>query len=66
LVNKFFQGFIPAVAAIIITAVWNMGRKNLKEIPERIIASAACVILIVIGGFFASLFTILCAGVVGY
>jgi chromate transporter len=65
-VNKFFQGFIPAVAAIIITAVWNMGRKNLKGIPERIIASAVCMILIVVGGFFASLFIILCAGVAGY
>jgi chromate transporter len=65
-VNKFFQGFIPAVAAIIITAVWNMGRNNLKGIPERIIASAACVILIVVGGFFASLLIILCAGVAGY
>jgi chromate transporter len=64
--NKFFQGFIPAVTGIIITAVWNMGRKNLKGIPERIIAFAACVILIVVGGFFASLFIILCAGVAGY
>jgi hypothetical protein len=43
-----------------------MGRKNLKGIPERIIAFAACVILIVVGGFFASLFIILCAGVAGY
>jgi chromate transporter len=65
-VNKFFQGFIPAVAAIIVAAVWNMGRKNLTGIPERVIASAACVILIVVGGFFTSLLIILSAGVAGY
>jgi chromate transporter len=65
-VNKFFQGFIPAVAAIIISAVWNMGRKNLKAVPELIIATAACAILILIGGFSASLIIIISAGVAGY
>jgi chromate transporter len=39
-VNKFFQGFVPAVAAIIVAAVWNMGRKNLKGNPERVIAAS--------------------------
>jgi chromate transporter len=65
-VNKFFQGFVPAVAAIIVAAVWNMGRKNLKENPDRVIAAIACLILIIIGGFFATLFIILCAGFAGY
>jgi chromate transporter len=65
-VDKFFQGFIPAVAAIIVVAVWNMGRKNIKGIPELVIALSACMILIVVGGFFASFFTILFAGVAGY
>ena len=65
-VNKFFQGFVPAVAAIIVAAVWNMGRKNLKGYPERVIAALACVILIVVGGFFATLFIILFAGFAGY
>ena len=65
-VNKFFQGFVPAVAAIIVTAVWNMGRKNLVGIPERAIAVSACILLILVGGFLTSLFIILCAGVSGY
>jgi chromate transporter len=65
-VNKFFLGFIPAVAAIILAAVLNMGRKNLKGNPERIIAVVACVVLITIGGFFASLAIILFSGIAGY
>jgi chromate transporter len=65
-VNKFFQGFIPAVAAIITAAVWNMGRKNLKDIQERFIAITSCLVLVVIGGFFTTLCIILSAGAVGY
>jgi chromate transporter len=65
-VNKFFLGFIPAVAAIILAAVWNMSRKNLNGNPERIIAVIACIALIAIGGFFASLVIILFSGIVGY
>jgi chromate transporter len=65
-VNKFFQGFIPAVAAIIVAAVWNMGRKNLKGVPERLIAAIACIILITVGGFFITMAIILCAGIIGY
>jgi chromate transporter len=65
-VNKFFQGFIPAVTAIIIATVWNMGRKNLKGISELLIAVAACLILVAIGGFYTTLFIILFSGFVGY
>jgi chromate transporter len=65
-INKFFLGFIPAVAAIILAAVWNMGRKNLKENSERIIAVVACATLITIGGFFTSLAIILFSGIIGY
>lgn len=65
-VNKFFQGFIPAVTAIIVAAVWNMARKNLKGNPEKIIASLACAILIAVGGFLVTLGIILFAGAAGY
>ncbi|MCG8429210.1 MAG: chromate efflux transporter, partial [Chromatiales bacterium] len=65
-VNKFFQGFIPAVAAIIVAAVWNMGQKTIKGIPEAVIALAACAVLIGVGGFFITLAVILVAGVAGY
>lgn len=65
-VNKFFQGFIPAVAAIITTTVWNMGRKTLKGIPETVIFASACALLIGVGGFFITLGIIVASGIVGY
>ena len=65
-VNRFFQGFIPAVSAIIVATVWNMGRKTLKGLPQALIAAGACVLLIGIGGFFITLGIIVVAGVAGY
>lgn len=65
-VNKFFQGFIPAVSAIIVATVWNMGRKTLKGLPEALIAAAACGLLIGIGGFFITLGVIVFAGAIGF
>jgi len=65
-VNKFFQGFIPAVTAIIAATVWNLGKKTLKGAPEAIIAVVACGLLIGVGGFFITLGIILASGVVGY
>jgi len=65
-VNKFFQGFIPAVAAIITATVWKMGQKTLKGVPEMIIAATACALLIGVGGFFITLAIMLGAGIAGY
>jgi chromate transporter len=65
-VNKFFQGFIPAVAAIILATVWKMGRQNLKGKAELVIASASCITLIAVGGFYVTLAVILMSGTVGY
>ncbi len=65
-VNKFFQGFIPAVTAIIASTVWNLGRKTLKGAPETIIAVTACALLVGIGGFFITLGIILASGFAGY
>ncbi len=65
-VNKFFQGFIPAVAAIITATVWNMGRKTLKGVPEMVIFASACALLIGVGGFFITLGIIIASGITGY
>jgi chromate transporter len=65
-VNKFIDGFIPAVAAIIVAAIWNMGRKTIKGPAEATLATIACVLLIVLSGFFVTLGIVLGAGVAGY
>jgi chromate transporter len=65
-VNKFFHGFIPAVTAIIIATVWNLGRKTLKGLPEALIAAVAGGLLIGIGGFLITFGIIVFAGAVGF
>jgi chromate transporter len=63
--GKLFTGFIPAVAAIIFAAAWNMGVKTIKGVSEAVIALAAFSILAGIGGFITTLGIILVSGLTG-
>ncbi len=65
LVSQLLQGFLPAVTAIIIAAVLNLGRKSVNGMVEVSIAFTAMVILIMIGGFFTTLMIIAGSGLVG-
>jgi chromate transporter len=65
-VNKLFMGFIPAVTAIIVSAAWNMSRKSIVSWREALIAVAAAVALLKIGGFYSTLGIIGCAGTIGW
>lgn len=47
-VQKAFQGFIPAVAAIVFSVVWRMGSKTLKGKPEMLLAAISAIILFVV------------------
>jgi chromate transporter len=70
-VDSFFMGIIPAVAAIIVAAAWNMGKKTLAGPAERLIAIAALAALlgrdfVGIPGLYASVGIILAGGLIGY
>ncbi len=65
-VSRIFQGFIPAVAAIIALAAWNMGRKAAKGARAMLILIAAALLLIGIGGFWVTLAIIAGSGVAGW
>ncbi len=47
-VQKAFQGFIPAVAAIVFSVVWRMGRKTLGGVPELLLAAVSAAIMFLI------------------
>jgi chromate transporter len=64
-VNNIFKGFIPAVAAIIITATLNMGKKTLKGKSEYLIALFALLFLTLVGGFYSTMAIIICSGLTG-
>jgi chromate transporter len=65
-VGKFFKGFIPAVAAIILVAAWNMGIKTIKGFKEALIAAAALGLLLSVGGFAITLLIIVASGLAGW
>jgi chromate transporter len=65
-VGKLFMGFIPAVAAIILVAAWNMGRKTIKAVPEALIALTAAALMIWKGSFAVSFAIIITSGIAGW
>lgn len=65
-VGSIFKGFIPAVAAIILAAAWNMGRKSITGVREGVLTAAGAAILLGIGGFFSTLGVIIGSGVIGW
>jgi len=64
-VSRLFLGFIPAVAAIILAAAWNMGKKAITGVPEALIALAASGLLLGVGGFLVTLGIIGMSGLAG-
>lgn len=65
-VNSVFMGFIPAVAAIIIAATINLGKKSLTDYRQYFIAFISMVILITIGSFYTTIGIIAASGLIGY
>jgi len=64
--SKLFLGFIPAVTAVLVNAAWGMARKSLRGAPEILFAGAACLLLLLKGSFYITLFIIVGAGVTGW
>lgn len=64
-VGRFFLGFIPAVAAIIIVAAWNMGVKAIHSRASAVIALAAAGLLLGIGGFWVTVAIVAASGLAG-
>ena len=65
-VGRFFLGFIPAVAAIILVAAWNLGKKAVRGLPEALIAAAAAGLLLGVGGFLSTLGIIAASALAGW
>ncbi len=65
-VGRLFNGFIPAVAAVVLAAAWNMSRKTTKTAAEFLIAAAACLSLILVRGFLVTAAIIAASAVLGW
>lgn len=67
--NRVFQGFIPAVAAIVISVVWRLGKKTVTGVPEAIIAVAAVAVLFMVPDnyrIYTPLLLIAVGGLIGF
>lgn len=64
-VSRSFLGFVPAVAAIIFVAAWNMGRTAVRGVREAVIAVAAAGLLLGIGGFWVTVGVVAASGCAG-
>lgn len=64
-VSNVFKGFLPAVAAIVVAATWNMGKKSLNGSIEFAIATISMLFLVIVGGFYSTLLIIVLSGVAG-
>lgn len=65
-VGRLFKGFIPAVAAVIVAAAWNMGAKTIKGVSEAVLALAAFLLLLGVGGFYITVAIIAGGGLAGW
>ena len=65
IIDKTFAGFLPAVAAIILAVAWRLAKTNLKQRFEMMLALAAALLLILIGGFYMTFGIILFSALLG-
>lgn len=65
-VSHVFNGFQPAVAAIILTAAINMRKKTLSSNPEYALSVISMLMLVLIGGFIVTMAIIVLSGIAGY
>jgi chromate transporter len=65
-IHKLFQGFIPAITAIIFSTAWGMAKKTIKNWQGILLAVASAIMLKFGGGFYTTLLIILASGVMGY
>jgi len=63
--QKFFDGVLPAVAAIILAVSINMTRKNIRDYKQYILAVVAFIFVGFIGGFYITLILVLVGGIAG-
>ena len=66
--QKAFQGFVPAVAAIVLSVAWRMGRKTVSGVREAILVIIAASILALVPAaykVYAPLSIIACFALIG-
>jgi chromate transporter len=64
--ERFFDGVLPAVAAIILSVSIRLSRKNIRDRKQIFIAVTAFALILWVGGFFMTLLIVLSGAITGY
>jgi chromate transporter len=64
--NHFFDGILPAVAAIILSVSFGMAKKNISDVQQILITVAAAIIVILLKSYIATLVVMIFSGIAGY
>jgi chromate transporter len=64
--SNFFSGVTPSVAALLISVAFTMGRKNVKDTTQIIIAVLALLSILFIHSAYTTILVIIISGIIGY
>ena len=64
--EKFFDGVLPAVAAIILSVSIRMAKKNIKDFKQVLITIIAFGLILWVGGFFITLLIVVSGAFLGF
>jgi chromate transporter len=64
--SNFFTGITPAVAALLVSVAFTMGRKNVKDATQITIAVLALLGILFIHSAYTTILVIIISGIIGY
>jgi chromate transporter len=64
--TRFFEGVLPAVAAIIISVAISLAKKNISDAPQVVMAVISAIIIVLSKSYAATLIVMLASGIAGY
>ena len=64
--NRFFQGVLPAITAVVLSVAVTMVQKQVKDYKQVIICALACLVMIFFHAFYATLLVIVFSALTGF
>jgi chromate transporter len=66
ILNRFFMGILPAIAAVILSVALSMAQKQVKDYKQIIVCTLAGICMLTVHSFFATLIVIITSALTGY
>lgn len=66
ILNKFFLGVLPAIAAVILSVALTMAQKQVKDYKQIILCTLAGICMLTVHSFFATFIVIISSALAGY